>query len=1035
METAAIASGELRELITASLAKVAVAEHALLSARNSLSSLSRLSEQPLANATADQLWMTSPTTQQKDLRKSASKLILENPDARQTVEIPRNPTIELEERKLLGAIAERSNMEADTVKRCYELFEQEDTDKSGTLTTSELRNLMEAFCACSISDEEFEQISEYMCKFDDNGDGVWNFDEVLNAFNNKALRDTLNLEKAIEDTAVEAKDQIKGERETAKDIVNTRGVDKAVVRRYLRKELREAASCWQLPPALALFLCFLGAVVGHRQTVLFHAIDRAIQMDIVENANFAFSGNVPFENGRMGHKNIDDVNSFADFWSWFNMGLVPLLFPEGWDKSEVRTNVVSRCGSTEDLLQAWGWSGKVEALNNTFRLCPESGSEMPENVRSFYGDVPAPTYLYHNSIVGGVRLLQERARTQQCTPNTRFSFHSSQCFSNNLYWLKPELHTGLLHNEDWVDTPGGETHYLLSGSKQSAIRQITRALEDQAWIGPGTAKVEILLPTYNPHIETLTATFITFFFNRAGHIHKLIEPITIPMEAYNSWSQYVFDLCWLFLVLKLCLGEIYEISMKCRTIGICNGIRHYCSLPNLVDWLSILYAGIIITLWIQFNSNLSKLKALLLSAEAAVPGSFSNSDDRINFYDTLHAITMQQNTLRSALAGYPFVIVSRLFKACSTQPRLALVTNTLASAAIDIIHFGFVFLIIFAVYTSSAYLLFGPELEEFAGIVRAWNSVMRLMIGDFDWVSMIEVGRPQCILWFWSFTWLVNLIMLNMLLAIIMDVYTEVRGKVGAGAETLWSQFFEIMIRMRAEWQGRKLPLHRILKALDPLCDVEGETDDIDAEGMLTIESLGEQVPGLSVDQAFEVLLEAEKFSEQEEHISQSITDAMAMIQTIDRRTTKTHSILEHMILMSQMETKLRQASQEAKVNGQRQKEKLLHSIRPGAQSTTTQARLEESVFHLEKLAVKSIAAMDRSAAVLSGMEACVAGLQQSSKENSALGAPPRLAEPAAQSSSGARQWAAPRQQERLSSWYCTPSLPADRLPKAPEQT
>ena len=33
-----------------------------------------------------------------------------------------------------------------------------------------------------------------------------------------------------------------------------------------------------------------------------------------------------------------------------------------------------------------------------------------------------------------------------------------------------------------------------------------------------------------------------------------------------------------------------------------------------------------------------------------------------------------------------------------------------------------------------------------------------------------------------------NLIMLNMLLAIIMDVYTEVKGGIGSDAETLGSQ-------------------------------------------------------------------------------------------------------------------------------------------------------------------------------------------------------------------------------------------------------
>ena len=37
--------------------------------------------------------------------------------------------------------------------------------------------------------------------------------------------------------------------------------------------------------------------------------------------------------------------------------------------------------------------------------------------------------------------------------------------------------------------------------------------------------------------------------------------------------------------------------------------------------------------------------------------------------------------------------------------------------------------------------------------------------------------------------------MLNMLLAVIMDVYTQVRGSIGTSAETLWSQSEEILRR------------------------------------------------------------------------------------------------------------------------------------------------------------------------------------------------------------------------------------------------
>merc|ERR1719453_1524741 len=92
-------------------------------------------------------------------------------------------------------------------------------------------------------------------------------------------------------------------------------------------------------------------------------------------------------------------------------------------------------------------------------------------------------------------------------------------------------------------------------------------------------------------------------------------------------------------------------------------------------------------------------------------------------------------------------------------------------------------------------ILFGEELVDFANFGRSTNAVFRLMLGDFDWEALYHVGRPHASLWFWSFTWLVNLIMLNMLLAIIMDIYTDVKGNIGHSAETMLSQAIEIIQR------------------------------------------------------------------------------------------------------------------------------------------------------------------------------------------------------------------------------------------------
>merc|ERR1712046_179079 len=116
------------------------------------------------------------------------------------------------------------------------------------------------------------------------------------------------------------------------------------------------------------------------------------------------------------------------------------------------------------------------------------------------------------------------------------------------------------------------------------------------------------------------------------------------------------------------------------------------------------------------------------------------------------------------------------------------VTKTLAEAATDILHFGIVFMCVFLVYAISAMVLFGQELHNFVRLDRALNTCWRIILGDIEWDDMNDIGRLEAGLWFWTFSMLVFLVMLNMLIALVMDMYTQVKGSIGEDAETLISQ-------------------------------------------------------------------------------------------------------------------------------------------------------------------------------------------------------------------------------------------------------
>eukprot|EP00971_Amphidinium_carterae_P205037 4069386-Amphidinium_carterae.1 len=120
------------------------------------------------------------------------------------------------------------------------------------------------------------------------------------------------------------------------------------------------------------------------------------------------------------------------------------------------------------------------------------------------------------------------------------------------------------------------------------------------------------------------------------------------------------------------------------------------------------------------------------------------------------------------MAAYPIIIVVRLFKAFKAQPRLALVTRTMTSAATDLIHFGIVcfpeyswegrgwhnklrhailailrFSSVFLAFAVAGVMLFGGEVLDFGTLDRAIIACFRVVHGDFQWDEISRVGRAE----------------------------------------------------------------------------------------------------------------------------------------------------------------------------------------------------------------------------------------------------------------------------------------------------
>jgi hypothetical protein len=145
---------------------------------------------------------------------------------------------------------------------------------------------------------------------------------------------------------------------------------------------------------------------------------------------------------------------------------------------------------------------------------------------------------------------------------------------------------------------------------------------------------------------------------------------------------------------------------------------------------------------------------------------------------------------------------------------------------------------VFAIYSIMGMMLFGQELVEFATFTRALTATFQMLLGELpgqetepdDEFPLARAGRLEAALWVWSFCWVINLTMLNMLLAIVMDTYAAVRSDMPKDAETLVSQVIEIASRSWYQYKYGYLPLDKVLEAMDPTAELDDEADSDDDE-------------------------------------------------------------------------------------------------------------------------------------------------------------------------------------------------------------
>eukprot|EP00746_Dinoflagellata_sp_MGD_P156884 gnl/MRDRNA2_/MRDRNA2_86009_c1_seq3.p1 gnl/MRDRNA2_/MRDRNA2_86009_c1~~gnl/MRDRNA2_/MRDRNA2_86009_c1_seq3.p1 ORF type:complete len:831 (+),score=138.17 gnl/MRDRNA2_/MRDRNA2_86009_c1_seq3:75-2567(+) len=635
-------------------------------------------------------------------------------------------------------------------------------------------------------------------------------------------------------------------------VAEAHGVPRQVLVKCIRHEITQEAACLRIPLSVLLLVSFALCLNCHDRTHELRGMEEAVQVDLHENAVFALSGN-------MAHKDINDAHYIADVFTWLRVGLAPLIFKK--DKA---------------------WS----------ELNPGIDTPLPEAKRT--------SYLQYNRVVGGVRLSQTRVDPVDCHNQELAATYDMLCSAH-----APAGIDDLLVQPEYLEIMSLKEEFdlqlrrwFLLYEKPSDIEERLRQLEVTDWIDNSTIHVAVHFLSYNAHLNTLTNSGAHFFFARTGRLWKKIVHNCMFLDLYEQQWVIVFDAIFVMLVLGLIVIEISDLykHFKHRRPGAgFEWLGQYLDWSNVVDLISILYTIMLLIMWQQITMKVNGLDREVLGVSTEETSGIPGFSALLDFEDRLNALMTNfkdaydfQHTYRIVASLFPVILILRLFKAFSAQPRLALVTQTINLSVVDVSHFLVVFFTIFIAFVVMAIALFGREIEEFSTFDRAFNTCFLVLMGDFDYEAMFREARGLGSLWFWLFQIVLVLLMLNMLLAIIMDTYTEVKGK-NNNTETLPEQVLAIFRRWQWIRSGVGLPLQAIdLKLAEIFGDVKDLKDvkigyHFEQADIITITDFAKCIHGMEQGQAQRLVTQAVCKWRQDHSEPLSISEAGNVMTLIHR--------------------------------------------------------------------------------------------------------------------------------------------------------
>ena len=329
-----------------------------------------------------------------------------------------------------------------------------------------------------------------------------------------------------------------------------------------------------------------------------------------------------------------------------------------------------------------------------------------------------------------------------------------------------------------------------------------------------TDKVTAQLVVYNAELGYFGNVMVFFQFTDGGKIEVTHSVNTIKVELYETADDFVRFAMEILLVIGIVWSvyeEVLDMFHTRREKG--TYMAYFASVWNYIDVASITIHVVTVVMWFTFGWNLAAQFSPEIHYDIYknIEASSFNTNLRVpNQMVELGSIFLEMKQLVDYLQTYMtlsginiILMLLRILKLMDFQPRLGVITHTLALASPDLMHFFVIFITIFMGYAFIGHVIFGYTSSHFADMTASVNSLFQNLLGDItyfmeDFKSANGLNFAVGMIYFYSFNIFVLMILFNFLLAIICDAFGEVK----ANASESVSVTTELAPMMRDAWRN-----------------------------------------------------------------------------------------------------------------------------------------------------------------------------------------------------------------------------------------